>query len=329
MTCILKTIEDGDIDSFSDKLESEYSTVKDGKTILQFAIEYGQTEMVKLILDFLSEYDLFEMLNEQTPIDEEPYLEEYPLHTAVRLGNKEIVSALIAAGADLDDTNYLGHTPLYVAYSLYEEEGSSFREILDLLLNAIKAQVEKMRRKVDSSENEKTKSATLERLEEIGSSLHSTLCKAFVDGNDEIFDIIMSLSVVNLDETYNDGLTLLHLAVIKSNEDIIKLLIDEGVNMNAQCSKYKNTALHIAAKLSSNSPFSTTKSTKFYNLLVEGGAETDIENEFELTPKETSDIFYTSTRSDLDYDFRELTRFEWECISFEYDLNDYTYYSDY
>lgn len=327
MSCILKTIEAGDIDSFREKLDSEYSKKKGGKTILQIAIENGQTEMVKLILDFLSEDEQFDMLNE--PNFEEPYLEEFPLHTAVRLGHTDIVMILLDAGADLDDVNREFDTPLDVAYSLYEECGSSFLDILHLLLNAIKAEVEKKRNKIELSENEETKSATLDRLEKIGSSLHSTLCKAFVDGNDEIFEIIMSLNVVNLDETYNDDLTLLHLAVIKSNEDIIKLLIDKGVDMNAQCSEYKNTPLHIAATLRSNSPFSTTKSTNFYNLLVEGGAETDIKNEFKLTPEETADIFHTSTRSDLDYDYRDLTDYERKCIHFEYDLNDYTYYSDY
>ena len=56
---------------FCEKFDSEYSTKKGGKTILQIAIENGQTEMVKLILDFLSEDVLFDMLNE--PNFGEPY----------------------------------------------------------------------------------------------------------------------------------------------------------------------------------------------------------------------------------------------------------------
>ncbi len=73
------------------------------------------------------------------------------------------------------------------------------------------------------------------------------LFQAIVDGKTN--QVNTYLKNDGLTEIRNqDGYTPLHWAVQKNNFDITRILLSKGARINAQCTKTKDTALHIAAK---------------------------------------------------------------------------------
>ena len=184
---------------------------------------------------------------------------------------------MVDAGVDFIVFNSNEETPLDIAVKEFnelidEEIKSQYHEIIDLLLNAIKEKVEKSRTQIKSYEY---------TLDYIGSSLHTVLCKAIISSNIKIFNTIMSLDVVDLDEKYEYEMTLLHLAVRKYEFEFAEKLIYAGANLDAQ-DACKNTPPHFAA---------THKSKDMWNLLIDNEADEDITNVWGNTPIETKNEF--------------------------------------
>ncbi|MDE0200553.1 MAG: ankyrin repeat domain-containing protein [Caldilineaceae bacterium] len=93
------------------------STPSVGSEALYTAIEKGDVEMVRLLVEAGADINAAEGFGGNTP-----------LHEAVKKGDLEIVKILVAAGADVEAKGYFDRTPL----SLAAEEGAT--EIMRILL---------------------------------------------------------------------------------------------------------------------------------------------------------------------------------------------------
>lgn len=139
-----------------------------------------------------------------------------PLHYAVKLGNLEIVSALVRLGVDMNEKDELGETPLHAAASL----GSL--EIVDFL--------------VKSSADYMAKDK-LGRL-----PIHHAAC----EGNDDVVSLFLRLGInPNLRDLL--GGTVLHCASANGSTKCIEVLISAGAQCNAGTTDEDETPLHVAS----------------------------------------------------------------------------------
>jgi ankyrin repeat protein len=94
----------GDVSEVRRLLDSGRANIKEhdgrGRTPLHYAVSYGQTNAVKLLLD------------KGADADARNYWLQTPLHVAASLGSIEVVRVLVAGGADLNAQGSGGYTPL-------------------------------------------------------------------------------------------------------------------------------------------------------------------------------------------------------------------------
>ena len=94
--------------------------------------------------------------------------------------------------------------------------------------------------------------------------------------NLEISELILTFSLLDLSYQDTKGNSYLHLAVINQYENVIKLLIKKGININLQNNE-GNTALHYAYN---------NGDIKYIAILIENKADLNIKNNMGLTPEE-------------------------------------------
>ena len=94
--------------------------------------------------------------------------------------------------------------------------------------------------------------------------------------NSEISNLILTSPIIDLDFQDNNGNSYLHLAVISKDEEIIKSLIEKGIDTNKQ-NKDGNTALHLAYELNEKN---------IIDYLIENGIDKTIKNKNNLMADE-------------------------------------------
>ena len=94
------------------------------------------------------------------------------------------------------------------------------------------------------------------------------LSYSLINNNIEISNLILTSPIIDLDYQDKEGNTYLHLAVLSQQEEIIKSLIEKGININKQ-NKEGNTALHFAYMINDNS---------IINILLDNGIDKNILN---------------------------------------------------
>ena len=138
------------------------------------------------------------------------------LHLAVRANNKELVEALVDAGADLDRLDLRKSTPLADAAKRCQGD----TDIVKLLLS--------------------------EGADADGSGLYRALEIMFDAGRKQVVtSYLESTGVINRKRN-RAGQTLLHLAVSSANKGMVRLLLDQGANVGARNWR-GNRPLHLAA----------------------------------------------------------------------------------
>ncbi len=142
------------------------------------------------------------------------------LHEAVRCGHLEVVKELIiAAGANIDQTDNNGETPLQLAARCNK------LEILPALLQAGAD---------PNAKNSETSQTALHEAAELG---HLEVIKALI------------AKKAHINQTDNDGNTPFHLAAIRGKFAVFPALLQAGADPNAKNSKTGLTALHKAVEL--------------------------------------------------------------------------------
>ncbi|MCP4624633.1 MAG: hypothetical protein GY850_14050 [bacterium] len=139
----------------------------------------------------------------------------FSMNEAVRLNDIVLIKSLVDDGADVNERDKLGETPLHVAAM------SGYREIASLLL-----------------EN----GADLNAGDVRGlTPVHMAAWR----GNRDMVDLLLNHGA-DINARDKDGLTPMHTAALDGRKETVALLIDKGADVNAK-SKKSLTPLHAAA----------------------------------------------------------------------------------
>lgn len=201
-------------------------------------------------------------------VDETNVNGETPLHVVARIGNLEMGKTLLDAGANSNwpDSHY-GNTPLHVATS------QKRHEFVELLLSCGASQ--EIKNDSGFTPLDLAKQSNDSRLSTIFSSWPISRDKS---QRPEVFEALKDASSTadnagyvfkNVQDTNLLGETALHIAAIRGDIRIGKILLDVGANTNAP-GEYGNTPLHEAV---------SQRKYDFVKLLLEYGASKDIQNE--------------------------------------------------
>jgi ankyrin repeat protein len=171
--------------------------------------------------------------------------EETPLHLAAGKGHDDVIKLLIGAGANVDAQQKIGATPLHYAAS----EG---QEVAVKLLLAAGAQ-----REIETKTGGETPLHCASRR----GKEHPAIMKMLLDG-------------ANKDAQLSDGFTVLHMAAVFNQIELIKMLINAQYDMKARALTGE-TALHCAAAYGND---------EVIKLLLSAGADLDAQSESGRTP---------------------------------------------
>ncbi|CAL1682579.1 unnamed protein product [Lasius platythorax] len=200
-----------------------------GYVLLRIAVENKHTEISKLLLTNGSKVNS----KNKTPSNT-------PLHFAVINGDIEIVKLLLDSDANIDAKNQYGRTPFHNAVE------SKKMEIIELLLNRgadVNARninsITPLHLAVEKGSNEEIIKLLLSR----GANVDA---KGYLQNVEHLLKHGAHVNSAYT-STSREGYTPLHLAVEKGSEEIIKLLLSRGANVDAKGID-GITSLHIAAE---------------------------------------------------------------------------------
>jgi len=181
----------------------------DGITPLLLATNLGHTDIVKSLLEYGADV-------KATEGDA-----RMPIHIAARGGKEDIVSLLLENGADIHDLNILGWTPLHFAAS----RGAG--KVIELLLQ--------------KGANIEAKSNAINTDIFIGGS--TPLFIAVRCEQESITKLLLSKGA-DINTTDNNGLSLLHQAVLIDEAGIAQILLENGTDIEA-IDNQGDTPLHL------------------------------------------------------------------------------------
>ena len=217
---------------------------RSGATPLYTPIKYGHTDIVKLLIKEGAEVDITNR-----------YVNQTPLHWAVKNGRFDIVKFLLENGADINAIDNAGETPLHLAV-----KNGRF-DIVKLILSSV-------------SEEQKMNLLATEN-----GYGYTPLHIAIRYGKIEIMITILSsvteeqkMDLLTTKDSYDD--TPLHTAIEYGNIKFIKLLLENGADINAK-DKLGNTLLHFAAKYGK---------LEIVKLLLENGVDVNAKDNAGKTP---------------------------------------------
>lgn len=183
---------------------------KKKKTSLQYSVDKGEVEVVKLLLEFGANVNMRDSNN------------EIPLFSAIIGGNTDIVKLLIDHGYFVELKKVInGFTPLVIADS-YNYDDRYF-EICKLLLeNGANANAQ-----IDTG----------------NTPLH------FLVSNADLKTVKLFLDFkVNVNLRNERGEIPLFNAVKSNNVEVVQLLLDHGSDVNTVNTKFESTLLHVACE---------------------------------------------------------------------------------
>lgn len=196
----------------------------------------------------------FEELIDKIEIDQcDPILHNSPLHFAAFYNRIVFARKIIAKGANLNQINYLGATPLTTAI----EKGHTL--IVRILINSPNIDLSIVDKQGLSILHKAVSTGNAEILNFIIKNLRGKLSidcctnfdkltalhQAAYNGQLPIVKILVNAGA-DVNAKTNTNTTPLHLAAIKNHEKVIKYLIKSYANVDAQ-DNYQRTALHYAA----------------------------------------------------------------------------------
>lgn len=213
--------------------------------------------------------------------------QESPLHVAAKEGNVEIIKLLIDKGADLNAKGLKYQTPLHMACPKDEVDimfsgphGGLLKDLMeDIVGNGANQEAEKDRKKptkgtsveamkllIDSGADLEAK--CLLKFSEYGyNSYQTALHIVSEDGHPEFVKLLIdngaNVNARDMDES--NGRTPLHDACDKGHVDVVKILLDHGASLEAK-DPMECTALHCAT---------ASNSLELVKLLLDRGANVE------------------------------------------------------
>ncbi len=221
----------------------------DGITALHRAVEMNNPQIVELLIPKMNDIDAVSVEGNLTA-----------LHCAVIVGHVENVKRLINANADVNIASKHG-TPLMIALLIGKQDianlliknSADINEIdskgmTPLLMAVMESHTEAVRLLIEEGAN--VNYATSQSCNHLSMSFKQVLIEKRLDG-------LIAIS---------HNITALHIAVIKGNEEIIKLLLENQANVNT----------FISSGISSLDFALYNSDSKVSTLLVEHGANLDL-----------------------------------------------------
>eukprot|EP00057_Strongylocentrotus_purpuratus_P003131 XP_003725987.1 PREDICTED: transient receptor potential cation channel subfamily A member 1 isoform X1 [Strongylocentrotus purpuratus] len=215
-----------------------------------------------------------------------------PLHAAARMNSVDVAQVLLARCADVNKRTTNGMTPLHISARrghiavtrILLRQGKADVCAYDkdcctpLHLSAVKGSMGVCKLLVEHGADIRAKD----------DGCLTPLMKAVMNGHVDLIDLFLekarntdiSVSSYLMDED-NESNTLLHLAVLKRNTEVIQRLLDEGVDVNVR-KKNGMTPIHIAAMNGA-----TTTVTQ----LIENGADIEMQDNEGMTPLHRAAVY--------------------------------------
>ncbi|VDI42961.1 serine/threonine-protein phosphatase 6 regulatory ankyrin repeat subunit A [Mytilus galloprovincialis] len=225
------------------------------RTPLYLACEHGYYDTVKLI----TEYMCSKQISSTKPIaDELNHLHSTNsgitvLHVACKKGQTEVVKLLLDVGMKINDTSIHGSSPLILACKGGHYDTVKF--LLDLNNQTLDSRVDTYKRDINGwsalhaacykghTEVVKLLIDVCMNLDETSYTGSTPLFLACQRGNFETVKYLLDLNGKNINSRVDtrkkrvNGLSALHTACINGHLDIVKLLVNVGVNLNDTSNK--------------------------------------------------------------------------------------------
>jgi len=253
---LILAVQEGNLERVRELIDSfglSYSQAwSEGYVLLCDAVVYKHTEVAKLLLTNGSRVKS----RNKTPTDT-------PLHYAAVNGDTEIVEMLLNRGANINAKNWCGITPLHNAVKSKKMEITEYLLKRGAYVNARNSyNVTPLHFAVEKGSEE-----IVRLLLKHGAYVNSGCNSTFWTGHTSVQFGVKETS------TPWEGYTPLWLAVKKGHEEVVKLLLESGANVNAQ-DKDGKTVLHCAVE---------NKEEKVVQLLLECGANVDVQDKYGKT----------------------------------------------
>lgn len=233
-----------------------------GPSILHAAVFGGNVDIVQKLIDY------------KAPIDVQDRYGGTPLHAAASVCVPEIVKCLINSGAIVNAQDIHGWTPLHiVAGAGYVKDSGNTLEKMFNISNIECIKNDSLNHGQGSMQYKQI--AILEIFKQHDASLlvkdyekDTLLHIACVNNQRHIVEWLLNHGL-SVNEQTGCNLTPLHLSAKKGNEDICKLLLDKGADVNASQLKFHSRPIHYAA---------CSGCINVVKIMVSAGAYTEVRN---------------------------------------------------
>jgi serine/threonine-protein phosphatase 6 regulatory ankyrin repeat subunit A/serine/threonine-protein phosphatase 6 regulatory ankyrin repeat subunit B len=213
---------------------------KKGGTALESAVEFGQIESVKYLV------------NKGMDLNSKNHREGNMIHSAAMARRLEMINYLVAEGLDINATDNSGNTPL--TYATWSNDVNLISNMIkaganvnpakctDVSCDAFRSTpLHNARRNPQIIELLLKAKADVNALDDLG---ETPLQAAVAAGNIQSAKILLKAGS-NLDNKNKDGMTALHLACREGEAEIAELLIAQNAKVDVT-DKYGRSALHLA-----------------------------------------------------------------------------------
>ncbi|XP_041969266.1 uncharacterized protein LOC121726098 [Aricia agestis] len=298
----------------------------DGYSALHIATQCGHTKSVQTLIYYGADYDNFAnynfspihmaateghaeivdiFLKQNVDVNSTANFQEgkvSPLHCAALTGDLDTVKTLVKSGANIDGIGFGNYTPLNVAIDMGHSEVFKFMlkernavhstsafasylhsavrqgnsEILELLMkNGEKASIEHLFTAILASNTDVVKTILKYQKFDLNAKYENItlLTLAAVSGNKNIIKILLQFGA---DPNKGDFLYPLYIAAYFNNVEIISVLLKSGAQVNTRC-EGGSTPLHIAA---------IRGNTNVVEILLDNGADAEIKDDKNRTALE-------------------------------------------
>ena len=200
-----------------------------GRKMLHNAVCLGHLELVKLLIE------------RGADVDANSVIFGRPLHYAASKGHREVVKVLIEAGADVNAPNVRGKTPLDWSLARGHADVTALLRQHAAGRGSVQRPVPRLKMPVRSS-----RSGPGGKRGKRGPSLPE-ICLAAQKGDVEKVRELLAADSNSLNEKGAYGRSALHYAASSGNADVVKLLLDKGVEVDVT-SYNRLTPLHMATR---------------------------------------------------------------------------------